>query len=156
MKKSFILTVLFCIATLNVLAQSSQIVASAYKEIYRHNGVWEKWPTYWTTYQSEGRSKPIFRITRIRKNSYYRIQMFINNKEKSDFYVRYDAQYTSQKRKNWGEEYVNCHRDHYGDYIYTQKVSLNSLVNDPHAWASNKDSKLYIWVFSQDHAVVVK
>jgi len=36
------LTVLFCVAILNILAQSSQIVASDYKEIYRHNGVWDK------------------------------------------------------------------------------------------------------------------
>ena len=160
MKKNILLFLLIVSSAFYSLnAQSSQIIATSYKQIYYINGKWGNWPNHWTTYSSEGRSNPVIRITTISEGSsgdIYRLQMFINGTVEADFYVSYDSAITAKKRKDWNDQYVNCYKDENGDYVYTQNVSLQSLAKDNSAWAKNEDATLYIWVFSENMAVVVK
>lgn len=140
-------------------AQSSQIVSTAYKQIFYIDGQWGKWPGYWTSYKSEGRSNPVIRITTISEGSsgdFYRLQLFIDRNVEADFYVAYDPVQTAQKRRDWDDQYVNCYKDENGDYVYTQNVSLQSLAKDPSAWADNENATLYLWVFSDNLAVIMR
>jgi len=156
MKKSLLLIVILLGISLNVSAQSSQIVCTAYKQIYRFSGTWGEWPNHWTTFASEGKPNPVIRITTLREGYYYRIQMFIDGNVTADVYVRYNAELSAQKRRDWNNQYVNCYKDVNGDSVYTQTVSLKSLASDPRTWARDEDATLYIWAFSEDMAIVVR
>ncbi|MGD1894966.1 MAG: hypothetical protein ACFB15_30760 [Cyclobacteriaceae bacterium] len=156
MKKYLALFIVFLSITLSASAQSSQLVCTAYKQIFRFSGDWGKWPNHWTSYKSEGRSNPVIRVTTVSEDEYYRIQMFSEGSVMADFYVQYDPEASQQKRRDWNDEYVNCYRDPAGDYVYTQKVSLKSLASDPSAWANTQNAILYLWVFSEDMAVLVR
>jgi hypothetical protein len=160
MRKTVFLFLFFIsFASYSMYAQSSQIVATAYKQVYWMNGKWGEWPDYWTSYKSEGRSNPVIRITTITEGSsgdIYRLQMFIEGKVEADFYVTYDSETTAKKRSEWDDKYVNCYKDVNGDYIYTQNVSLQSLANDSSAWADNENAILYLWIFSENFAVSIK
>jgi len=141
-------------------SQSCRIVATSYKQINKTNGEWGDWPSYWTSYKSEGRSNPVIKITTISEGSdgdFYNLKMYIDDKVQADFNVKYDPDKSSKMRKEWDDDYVNCYREMNGsDYVFTEKVSLKSLVEDNDAWASNEDAKLYLMVYSQNMAVVVK
>ncbi|WP_025667374.1 hypothetical protein [Aquimarina megaterium] len=160
MRKSiFLFLVFISIASYSLYAQSSQIVATAYKQVFWIDGKWGEWPSYWTSYKSEGRSNPIIRITTINEGSsgdIYRLQMFIEGTVKADFYVAYDPKISTKKRRDWNDKYINCYKDVNGDYVYTQNVSLQSLAKNSSAWANNENAKLYLWVFSQDMAVILR
>lgn len=158
-KTVFLFLVLISIASHSVYAQSSEIVATAYKQAFWMNGKWGEWPSYWTSYESERRSNPVFRITTISEGpsgDIYRLQMFIEGKVEADFYVTYDFEATAIKRRDWDDEYVNCYKDDYGNYVYTHNVSLQALAKDPSAWADNENATLYLWVFSEDYAIILR
>lgn len=149
----------FLFFSFNLFAQSSEIACSAYKQVYRFSGTWAEWPNHWTTYSSEGRAKPVVRVTNMGEGyngNIYRLQMFVSGKVEADFYVHYDSQKTASVREDWDDEYVNCYIDNNGDYIYTEGFSLKTLVDSSRIWATNEDSKLYFFIFSEDYAVVVK
>ncbi len=158
MRKTVFLIFIF-IASHSVYAQSSQIIATAYKQVFWLNDKWGKWPSYWTSYNSEGRSNPVIRITTITEGNsgdIYRLQMFIEGKVEADFYVTYDSETTAIKRREWADKYINCYKDVNGDYVYTQNVSLQSLANDPSAWANNENAILYLWIFSENFAITIR
>ena len=157
MKKAVII-ILALIASFSTYAQSSQIVATAHKEIFRVNNNWGNWPNHWTSYRSEGLNNPVIRISTVSDGPeyIYRLQMFIGGTMEADFVVTYDPVKTRQIRDQWDDEYVNCYKDFSGDYVFTQQVSLESLAKDNRAWSSNDDSQLYLMVYSEDFCVVVR
>lgn len=141
MAKIFTILALFFSTSICSKAQSSQIICSSHKETYKINGIWGQWPSYWTTFKSEGGSNPIVRITTISEdtdgNIYY-LKLIIDGIIEEDLFVIYDSNKTAQVRKDWNDEYVNCYVDENDDYIYTQKVSLQSLARDPTEWSKMK------------------
>ena len=139
-------------------AQSGRIRCIAYKEIH-YSGAWEKWPDYWTTYASEGRTEPTLQITTaevLESGNIYRVQLINNGDVQSDFYVLFDSGKTTSIRSDWDKDDVNCYIDKNGDYIFTEGVSLESLAKDSTVWAVNKDSQMYFMIYSSNYAVVVK
>ena len=158
MKQALILSFLF-IAPCMSYGQYSDIVATSYKQVFKTNGQWEAWPDNWTSYESEGQSDPIIRITTISEGNsgdVYRLQFFVDGKVEADFNVQYDPQKSEELRNEWNQEYVNCYMDENGDYVYTEEVSLESLARDNTAWSENEDSKLYLMIYSEDFCVVVR
>lgn len=156
MKKSFILSSLLLITLTTALAQSGQFTCSSYKDVYRFGNSWGNWPNHWTSFSAEGRSNPKIRVTTISDGQYYKLQMIQNGKIEASFMVKYDPEMSQRKREDWDNQYVNCYADTNGDYIYTEEVSLKSLAENPTAWSTNEKSKIYMWIFSEDYAVVVR
>jgi len=157
MKKAIIFISLFMFSY-SIYGQSSEIVATAYKQVFRMNNTRGEWPDHWTTYESEGRSNPVIRITKISGGSsgyIYRLQMYINNIVQADFYVTYDSQKSVEIRKEWNDHYVNCYKGSGGDYVFTQKVSLESISIDNSEWKYNENSQLYLMIYSEDYCVVI-
>ncbi len=159
MKSLLAIIILGFAISLSSYGQSSEIEASAYKQIYKVRGTWGEWPNHWTTYESERRDPPVIRITTLSEGpqgDFYRLQMFIDGVVEADFNVVYDAQYSENIRREWNNKYVNCYRDDSGDYVYTQTVSLQGLAKDADAWATNENALLYLMIYSEDMCVVLK
>lgn len=160
MKKALLLLFFVAAFSYSAFSQTGTISCIAYKENFRTSGTWGTWPDKWKSYSDEGRSNPKIRITNNGKNddgvTTYRVEIIVDGTVSADFSVTYDADKTTQVRKDWNDEYANCYVDKVGDYIYTQKVSLKSLSDDPNDWKDNKDSQMYFFLFSADKAIVVK
>jgi len=159
MKLQFTLLAILLTFTLSSYAQSSEIACTSYKEIYKVGGNWGQWPNHWTTYASEQRNDPVIRITTLSEGpqgEFYRLQMFIDGIVEADFTVVYDPDETQRIRSQWNDQYVNCYIDESGDYVYTQKVSLQGLAQDSDAWATNDNSMLYLMIYSEDYSVALR
>lgn len=154
--KHLLLLLLLIPLSIKTEAQSGQVTCTAYKQIFWIDGEWGDWPNHWTTYSSERRSNPILRITKIDNGVNFRIQMYIDDIVEADFYVQYDSDKTDQVRDDWDEPDVSCYYDSSGDYIYTENCYLSELAENPNIWSSREDSKIYLWIFSEDFAIVVK
>ncbi len=143
------LSTLLCFTSI-AYSQSSLIKCTKFKQIQRENGEWEDWPSSWNTYEADVN----FVITDM-KDSDYQLQMFIDGVEEANFLISYDEEVSEMKRKDWDEEYVNCYKDEEDNYLYLMNVSLKSLLENPKDWNSS-DAVMYLWVFSDDYAVIVK
>ncbi len=60
------------------------------------------------------------------------------------------------KIDNGERQFVHCYVYNNSDYLFTQKISLQSLVEDTTPWRTNEESKIYFWVFCQNFAMVLK
>ena len=158
MKNPIIIAAFMLLFAGSAIAQT-KITCSANKQIERNDGVWEDWPTTWSSYDSAA-SKPVIQITELNRGTYgdiYRLQFFIDDEERSDFNVVYDEDETATIRSSWGRQNVYCYKEEGSeDYIYTSGVSLTELAVDSSPWRTNEDSKIYMWINSEDFAVVVK
>lgn len=138
-------------------AQSPTIALTSYKTISYSNGKWGEWPTKWISYASEGRTSPEIQITLISEKPYvYNLRYYTDGEKVADFDVTYDSEKSVQIRKAWDTKFVNCYADENGDYIYVQGSSLDQLYKNVNFWASNADSKIYMFLPNQGYGVLVK
>lgn len=147
------------LALMNASGLSTRITAIEYKLLVRTGGTWGRWSEQWKSYASEGRTNPSIRITEVISGSaghVYRLQLVIDGSETASFLVVYDPQKTREIRDQWGDRYVNCYKADNGDYVFTQKVSLESLVKDNSAWSSDENALLYFMFYSQGLCIVLR
>lgn len=151
----FILLVFITVLSLQKInAQAIVFTAKKFIEYHPEYAEWDEWPDEWT---SVGRDQDFkMTITPVVKGKIYRVEIYNEGEEIAEMTLRYDATRSEEKRIEWDDEYVNCYKDENGDYLYAQKVSLESLSIDNSTWASNKESKIYFWVFSENYALVLK
>ena len=155
MKKLLFIITLF-IGFASFQAQS-RIALSAYKQITLANNKWGSSSTDWTSYASEGRNNIEVEITELEPTlGVYNLKYFIEGELSADFHLVYDGEKTATIRKAWNDQYVNCYSDENGDYVYVQGVSFQGLAKNPNAWATNSNSKIYMWLPSEKYAVLVK
>lgn len=96
-------------------------------------------------------------ITPVVKGKIYKVEIYSEGEAIAEMTLRYDAARSEEKRIEWGDKYVNCYKDDNGDYLYAKKkVSLESLSVDNTTWATNEDSMIYFWMFSENYALVLK
>lgn len=151
----FILLVFITVLSLQKInAQAIVFTAKKFIEYHPEYAEWDKWPDEWTSVGQDQDFK--MTITPVVKGKIYRVEIYNEGEEIAEMTLRYDATLSEEKRIEWDDEYVNCYKDENGDYLYAQKVSLESLSIDNSTWASNKESKIYFWMFSENYALVLK
>lgn len=155
MKKiGIVLLLLFSVALFN--AQGQRIALTSYKQIGMTNGKWNAWPANWTSYESEGRGNPEIEINELDAEAgIYNLKYYIDDELTADFHLVYDPVKTTEMRKTWNDKFVNCYTDG-DDYVYVRGVSLQGLSQDSNAWATNSESKIYMWIPSDKMAVLVQ
>lgn len=155
MKKKILL--LFTIALLsfeNASAQAIIFTAKKYIEYHPEYAEWDEWPDEWTSIDAESDLK--MTITSLVKGKIYKVIFYNYGEELASITVRYDAALSEKKRVEWDDKYVNCYTDDNGDYLYAQKVSLQSLLDDNSTWATNEESMIYFWFLSENYALALK
>ena len=157
MKKTIVLLVAIFLCLSYTQAQTSAIALTSYKTIGMTNGSWDSWPSNWTSYASEGTSNPEIQITLINEDPFiYNLRYYVSGDKVADFDVIYDADKSVEMRKAWDSKYVNCYSDENGDYIYVQGSSLDQLIKNVNAWATNTESKIYMFLPNDGYGVLVK
>ncbi len=144
----FLCAILSC--CLASFGQSSLIRCTKYKELHREDGKWEQWPSNWNHYESDA----IFVVTELENNE-YQIQMFVEDKLIAEVLATYDPEASALKRKDWDEKQVYCYKDRDSNYLFLRKISLESVVENPKLWKQSGAS-MYLWLFTEDYAVLLK
>lgn len=152
--KILFLFVLFFFAVQNISAQAIIFTGKKYIEYHPDYAEWDEWPDEWTAIDQDLDFKML--ITPVVKGKIYKVEIYGDGEAITEMTLRYDATLSEEKRIEWDDEYVNCYKDENGDYLYAQKVSLETLSIDNSTWASNKESKIYFWVFSENYALLFK
>lgn len=144
MKRVFLFLVLFCIIGVGTtIAQSVRIDFYRYKTISYYNGEWESWPVKWNTSGAYAIISNVYDDT-------YKVSVYKYNGELLVTSVcTFSSKTTSEKRRTENQPYLNCYVDSDGDQIWTDIVSLESLLENVKTW-EQEDAALYIWVFSAD------
>lgn len=134
-------------------AQTSAIHAIAYKTVEVNNGTWGKWQDQWMNLEESER--PEMYITAKFKGTIYEIRFKWDLLEMDKtLLVQYDEKKTIDTRKKWNDETVNVYKDEEGDWVYTQKFSLNQLTDNTNVWIERKDAKIYF--FDKETGILFK
>ena len=147
MKNVFLILFLFLfLGQGNIIAQSVKINFIRYKTIYFNNyqNEWDPWPVAWDESGASGIIKKIYGET-------YKVSIY---NYKGDFVVSstctFDSKTTAEKRKAQPDlPYLNCYVDSDGDQVWTNVVSLESLLNNVKGWGQ-EDAQLYLWIFNSE------
>ena len=143
MKKILIVSVLL-IGFAFSFAQTSGINAIAYKTVEVTNGTWGKWQDQWL--ELDESERPEMYITAKFKGTIYEIRFKWDLLEMDKtLLVQYNEKKTLETRKKWNDETVNVYKDEEGDWVYTQKFSLNQLTENTNVWTERKDAKIYFF-----------
>ena len=143
MKKILIVSVLL-IGFAFSFGQTSGINAIAYKTVEVTNGTWGKWQDQWLELDERERKKMY--ITAKFKGTIYEIRFKWDLLEMDKtLLVQYNEKKTLETRKKWNDETVNVYKDEEGDWVYTQKFSLNQLTENTNVWTERKDAKIYFF-----------
>jgi hypothetical protein len=126
-------------------AQSVRINFIRYKQIdyLTYIEEWEDWPSEWSESGAYAIVKKLYGET-------YSVTIYGND----DSYIisskcTFDSSVTGKKRVSSELPYLNCYSDAEGDQVWTNVVSLGSLVNDVTGWKQD-DAQLYLWILSAD------
>ena len=138
----------------NLSAQAIIFTGKKYIEYHPDYAEWDEWPDEWSTIDQDMDCKML--ITPVVKGKIYKVEIYSEGEAIAEMTLRYDAARSEEKRIEWGDKYVNCYKDDNGDYLYAQKVSLEGLSVDNTTWATNEDSMIYFWMFSENYALVLK
>jgi hypothetical protein len=152
--KILLLFVIFFLAVQNISAQAIIFTARKYIEYHPDYAEWDEWPDEWSPIDRDLDCKML--ITPVVKGKIYKVEIYSDGEAITEMTLRYDAARSEEKRIEWDDKYVNCYKDDNGDYLYAQKVSLEGLSVDNTTWATNEDSMIYFWVFSENYALVLK
>ncbi len=144
MKTLFFVLVLFCfVGSENAIAQGVRVNFTRYKTIgynsyYRQ---WDQWPVKWT-------SSAAYAIISSVYDNTYKVSVYSNAGQHIVTSVcTYNSQISVQKRRSEGLPYLNCYVDREGDQIWTNMVSLESLLGDVGSWRKD-GAALYLWIFN--------
>jgi hypothetical protein len=144
MKKIFVILVLFCILrSESTIAQSVRVNFIRYQQIeYNYySGKWQSWPNAWNESGAYAIIKKIYGET-------YRVSIY---KYDGSFIVSstctFDSYVTSQKRNSQNLPYLNCYKDPENDQVWTNVVSLESLLENVKGWKRD-GAQLYLWIFN--------
>lgn len=143
MKRLFLVMVLLCITGSKIaIAQSVKINFIRYKmaNYNTYYNQWDKWPVKWTS------SKAYAIISSVYDNTYKVSVYSYDDQHIVTSICTFNSQITSQKRKSEGLQYLNCYTDREGDQIWTNVVSLESLLGNVKNWEQD-GAALYLWVF---------
>lgn len=156
MKKiSFLIAMLF--VGIMITDAQVRIALTSYKQIEMNNNKWQDWPNTWTSYASEGRSNPEVELSVLEPTlGFHNLKLFIDGAMVAEFRLIFDPEKSAEMRTKWNDKYVNCYTDENGDYVYFQGLSLEGLIKNVNGWASNSNSKIYMWMPSNKLAIVVK
>jgi hypothetical protein len=155
--KKLLLTIIVSVLFINIgFSQKIRFTAAKYIEYHPAFQEWDDWPEDWTYFNDNTTGRLTMAISEAVRGKIYHVTMYKDGSPYFDMYLTYDAVKSAEKRRQWNDEYVNCYVDDDGDYLYAQKVSLQSLAEDTRPWATNEESKIYFWVFSQNFAMVLK
>lgn len=135
------------------LAQRINFVQSKYIEYHPDHQLWDDWPDNWSNLDADHTFS--MRISEEVRGKVYNVVITKNGETLSDLHVRYDATKTAEVRESWKNPYVNCYYDKNNDYIYAENVSLEQLSKDSEPW-KNHDSKIYLWIFSQNYGIALR
>lgn len=146
MKNVFLLMFLFLfLGQGNIMAQSVKINFIRYKTIKYNNyqNTWESWPVAWDESGASAIIKKIYGET-------YKVSIY---NYKGEFVVSstctFDSNTTAKKRSAQDLPYLNCYSDSDGDQVWTNVVSLESLLKNVKGW-KQEDAQLYLWIFSSE------
>ena len=147
MKNVFLILFLFLfLGQGNIIAQSVKINFIRYQTIYFNNyqNEWDPWPVAWDESGASAIIKKIYGET-------YKVSIY---NYKGDFVVSstctFDSKTTAEKRKAQPDlPYLNCYVDSDGDQVWTNVVSLESLLNNVKGWGQ-EDAQLYLWIFNSE------
>lgn len=148
MIRHFLFLVAFLTFASSMSAQKirfSQMKSVEYNTEYEE---WDEWPDEWTPIPEE--TKITMQIKETVRGKVYKVTLFVDDEESSSITVKYDAEKSEKVRKDWDDPYVNCYLDDVGDYIYSQKVSLEQLSKDTSPWKTIEDSTIYFCVLTEN------
>ena len=142
--KVFLFFALFCILGMgSVIAQSVRLNFIRYKMTEFHHGEWDDWPVKWNTSGAYAIISNVY-------NETYKVSVYSYDDEHLVTSVcTFDSKTTGEKRKSQDLPYLNCYTDPDGDQIWTNTVSLESLLKNVKSWEQD-DAALYLWIFSSD------
>ena len=146
MKKIILTIVVFFVLFVETIhAQSVRINFIKYKQIEfsMYTDEWDSWPSDWDESGAYAIIENLFDET-------YDVSIYGND---DSFLVSsictFDPTVTSKKRDSSELPYLNCYSDDEGDQVWTNVVSLGSLLENVEGWEQD-DAQLYLWVFSGD------
>jgi len=147
MKKVLLILVLFCIlGNENTIAQAVRVNFIRYKTIEYKYGKWESWPVRWN---ESGAYAIINRVY----NETYKVSVYTyDHQHLVTSICTFDSKTTSEKRKSQNLPYLNCYTDPEGDQIWTNIVSLKSLLENVKSWEQD-GAALYLWIFSSSPSI---
>ena len=142
--KVFLFLALFCILGMgSTVAQSVRLNFIRYKMTEFHHGSWDEWPTKWN-------NSGAYAIVSNVYNETYKVSVYSYDDEHLVTSVcTFDSKTTREKRSSQDLPYLNCYTDPDGDQIWTNIVSLESLLKNVKNWEQD-DAALYLWIFSSD------
>lgn len=144
MNKIRLTIVLFFVLVVETIhAQSVRINFIKFKQVeYSTNrGVWEPWPSEWDESGAYAIIENLYGET-------YDVSIYgYDDSFLVSSICTFDPTVTSKKRDSSELPYLNCYSDDEGDQIWTNVVSLGSLMENVEGWEQD-DAQLYLWVFS--------
>ena len=151
MKNVFLILFLFLfLGQGNISAQSVKINFIRYKTISYNNyqNAWDPWPVAWDESGASAIIQKIYGET-------YKVSIY---DYKGDFLASstctFDSNTSAKKRKANDLPYLNCYVDSNGDQIWTNVVSLESLLNDVKGWGQ-ENAQLYLWILDSEPSVAL-
>lgn len=144
-KPILILLYMLFFSCLLSIAQDVRINFIRFKQIEYNNYLreWQSWPVAWNESGAYAIIENIY-------DDMYNVSIYGND---DSFLVSstctFDAETTDKKRDGQELPYLNCYTDTEGDQVWTNVVSLQSLVEDVNGWTQD-DAQLYLWIFSAE------
>jgi len=146
MKNLFVfLALLFIFFSSTSIAQEVKIKFVRYKQIeyYSYLGEWQDWPSEWDESGAYALIQNIY-------DDVYEVSIYSYD---DSFIISstctFDSDVTIKKRDSQDLPYLNCYSDPEGDQVWTNVVSLKSLLEDPNGWKKD-GAQLYLWIFNVD------
>lgn len=144
MKKTiFILFFFLFIVGSNLFFAQVRINFIRYKQIEYNSYLskWDSWPTNWSESGAYAIVENIYDET-------YNVSIFgYDDSFLASSMCTFDSKTSTTKRDSQDLPYLNCYTDDEGDQVWTNVVSLESLVQDANGWAED-EAQLYLWIFS--------
>ncbi|WP_345268844.1 hypothetical protein [Nibrella viscosa] len=141
-KLIFALVIFFAFISETTSAQSVRVNFIRYKTIKynTYSSSWERWPVKWT-------SSAAYAIISSVYDNTYKVSVYgYDGQHVVTSVCTFNSQVTSEKRRTQGSPYLNVYTDKEGDQIWTNVVSLESLLGNVKSW-SQEGASLYLWVY---------
>lgn len=143
MKKHWLFLILFILIASTSIFSQVKINFIRYKQIEFNNytSKWQEWPSTWS-------SSGAYAVIESFYDDTYIVSIYTTNDELLvSSTCTFDSDQTTIKRNSEDLQYLNCYSDYEGDQIWTNVVSLQSLLENVDDWRQD-GAQLYLWVFS--------
>lgn len=144
MKKIIVLVVLLSILGIgSVTAQSVRVNFVRFKQVEYNQYLreWQSWPSRWNESGAYAVIRKVYGDT-------YRVSVY---RYDDTFIVSstctFNSYLTSQKRQSQNLRYLNCYTDEEDDQVWTNVVSLQSLLENVRDWTQD-GAQLYLWILN--------